>query len=414
MNKLIITKWQGRVLTALYAGDDICQLNLEDGTERPLLNNIYIGKVKNVIKNINSAFVDIGDGHTAYYNLGENPRHLYTKPHGGGPIRPGDEIIVQVIKDAVKSKDPVISSCLNFTGRLSVLTAGKTVIGFSNKITDQAWKQTLKEKVELEMEEGFGIIIRTNAYEAESEDILNEIRQLKETYRQVLETGSYRTAFSLLYEAVPSYIGSLRDAYEGSVDEILTDDPGIYDTLKTYLETQQEEDLRKLSYYNDPMVSLLKLYRLEKALDEALGRRVWLKSGGYLVIEPTEALTVVDVNTGKYAGRKNPRDTIMKINLEAAEETARQLRLRNLSGIIIIDFIDMTDEEDRLTLVNSLSQWCRNDPVKTTVVDITKLNLVEVTRKKLRRPLHEIIGKSPSLRSADSMVSPPPGGRRTV
>lgn len=141
------------------------------------------------------------------------------------------------------------------------------------------------------------------------------------------------------------------------------------------------------------MVALIKLYRIEKTLEEALNKKVWLKSGGYLVIEPTEALTVIDVNTGKYAGKKNLRDTIMKINLEAAEEASRQLRLRNLSGIIIIDFIDMEMEEDRKRLLKKLAEWCGRDPVKTTVVDITKLNLVEVTRKKIRRPLYEQVGK---------------------
>ena len=286
----------------------------------------------------------------------------------------------------------MISSNLNFTGRYSVLTAGRDVLGFSAKITDQAWKQEMKELLAPELEEGIGIIVRTNAYGAKIPEILKEIRILKETYGTVLAAGAYRTCYSLLYEAVPSYLGHVRDARNGSIEEIITDDEEIYQTLTVYLEAEQPEDLKKLSLYRNSMVSLVKLYSLEKALEEASGKRVWLKSGGYLVIEPTEALTVVDVNTGKYTGKKNPRDTIMKINLEAAKETARQMRLRNLSGIIIIDFIDMAEEEDRKLLVASLSEWCQKDPVKTTVVDITKLNLVEVTRKKQRRPLHEIIG----------------------
>lgn len=391
MNKLIITTWEGRVLTALVSQKEVLWLNLEDGAGKSLLNNIYIGKVKNVLKNINAAFVDLGGGQTAYYNLAENPRHLYTKPHAGGTLRPGDEIIVQVLKEAVKTKDPVISGILNFTGRCSVLTLGKPMLGFSAKITDRAWKQALKEQVEPELSEEFGIIIRTNAYQTDQEEILEEIRRLKATCSRVLADGAYRTCYSLLYEAVPSYIGSIRDACDGSVEEIITDDPGIYETLKDYLKHERTEDFKKLSLYQDSMVSLLKLYQLEKTLGEALGRRVWLKSGGYLVIEPTEALTVVDVNTGKYTGHKNPRDTILKINLEAAKEAARQIRLRNLSGIIIIDFIDMEEEEDQKLLMKSLSNWCQEDPVKTMVVDLTKLNLVEVTRKKLRRPLHEMV-----------------------
>lgn len=380
------------MLTALVSDEGVFQLGLEDDQEKSLLNNIYIGKVKNVVKNINAAFVELGNGQMAYYSLTENTCHHYTKPHGNGSIRAGDEIIVQVSRDAVKTKDPVISSNLNFTGRYSVLTAGRDVLGFSTKITDQGWKQEMKERLAPELEEGLGIIVRTNAYGADAADILEEIRALKTCYSTVMAAGTYRTCYSLLYEAVPPYLGNLRDARNGSIDEIITDDGAIYQTLNLYLETEQPEDLKKLSLYRDPMVSLLKLYQLEKALGDASGRRVWLKSGGYLVIEPTEALTVVDVNTGKYTGKKNPRDTIMKINLEAARETARQMRLRNLSGIIIIDFIDMAEEDDRKLLVDSLSKWCQKDPVKTTVVDITKLNLVEVTRKKQRRPLHEIMG----------------------
>ena len=266
------------------------------------------------------------------------------------------------------------------------------MLGFSAKIADQEWKQEMKGRIAPEMEDGCGIIVRTNAYGADAEEILAEIRELKNCYKTVMAAGTYRTCYSLLYEAAPSYVGSLRDARNGSIDEIITDDDEIYQTLGVYLGKEQPEDVGKLTLYQDSMVSLLKLYSLEKALEEASGRRVWLKSGGYLVIEPTEALTVVDVNTGKYTGKKNPRETILKINLEAAKETARQMRLRNLSGIIIIDFIDMTEEEDRKLLMDSLTQWCHKDSVKTTVVDITKLNLVEVTRKKQRRPLHEIMG----------------------
>ena len=177
------------------------------------------------------------------------------------------------------------------------------------------------------------------------------------------------------------------------MEEILTDDPEIYGQIKEYLSVYQREDLEKLRLYSDPMVSLGKVYQLEKAMEEALSRHVWLRSGGYLVIDPTESMTVIDVNTGKYTGRKNLHDTIMKINLEAAGEISRQLRLRNLSGIIVVDFIDMESEEDKKLLLKTLSAYCLADPVKTTVVDITKLNLVEITRKKIRRPLYEQAGK---------------------
>lgn len=393
MNRAVITRWNGQLLTALVSDREVLQLNLEDEGERSILNNIYIGKVKNIIKNINAAFIDIGNGQTAYYSLTENTLHHYTRPHPGGKLCAGDEIIVQVSRDAVKTKDPVVTSCLNFTGKYCVLTAGKNIIGFSSKIMDAEWKQELKPVLEAEKEDGFGIIVRTNAKEADPSVMIAELRQLKERYKNVMELGKYRTCYSLIYEAVPSCVSSIRDTYANHMEEIVTDDSEVYQILERYLTENQPEDLEKLRFYQDPMVALIKLYRIEKTMEEALNKKVWLKSGGYLVIEPTEALTVIDVNTGKYAGKKNLRDTIMKINLEAAEEASRQLRLRNLSGIIIIDFIDMEMEEDRKLLLKKLSEWCGRDPVKTTVVDITKLNLVEVTRKKIRRPLYEQVGK---------------------
>ena len=184
-------------------------------------------------------------------------------------------------------------------------------------------------------------------------------------------------------------MASLRDSPGGRLEAILTDQADFYEELKRYLYLHQQEDLEKLSFYQDPLLSLSALYGLDKAVEEALGKRVWLKSGGYLVIEPTEAMVVIDVNTGKYSGKKTLQETIFKINLEAAQEIARQIRLRNLSGIIIVDFIDMEPGENRELLLKALSEAAAADPVKTTVVGMTKLNLVEMTRKKVRRPLHE-------------------------
>ncbi|MEG0216628.1 MAG: ribonuclease E/G, partial [Hungatella sp.] len=328
-----------------------------------------------------------------YYSLTENTQHLYTKPHTGPQLHAGDEIIVQVAKDAVKTKDPVVSSHLNFTGKYCVLTLGKTTIGFSNKIVDQAWKDSVKAPLMQEKEESFGIIVRTNARDASMEEMIEELRQLRTRYHLVMESGQYRTCYSLLYEEQPSYVTSLRDTYAAQMDEIITDDPAIYQTMENYLQKEQPEDVKKLIFYKDPMVSLIKLYRIEKTMEEVLHPKVWLKSGGYLVIESTEACHVIDVNTGKYTGKKNLRDTLLKINLEAAREISKQLRLRNLSGIILIDFIDMEMEEDKKLLMSRLADWCAADSVKTNVVDMTKLNLVEVTRKKLRRPLYEEVAR---------------------
>ncbi len=391
MNKLVITRWNGRILTALLDDGVLLELGLEDDTS--ILGNIYIGKVKKVVKNLNSAFVDFGEGRTGYYSLTENPVSIHTAG-GNGSLKSGDEIVVQVAKDAVKTKDPVLTANLNFTGKYAVLTAGKPVIGFSSKIADKEWKEALKPKLEALTEGKTGLIIRTNAYQADQDSLMREISHLMEDYRKVCLDAPYRTCYSLLYRAQPAYIGSLNSCPERSLDGIVTDDEAVYQNLYRYLETYQPDMLGLLKQYSDPLVSLLKLYGLETALEQACQKRVWLKSGGYLVIEQTEAMVVIDVNTGKYSGQKSQEETIRRINLEAAGEICRQLRLRNLSGIIMIDFIVMKAEEDKSLLMDALKRHALKDPVKTTVIDMTPLGLVELTRKKGRRPLAEQIGNT--------------------
>ena len=194
--------------------------------------------------------------------------------------------------------------------------------------------------------------------------------------------------YAFTIKIAQEHVGRVIDVYKRKI----TDCDKLYKQLYQYMEQSQPETLKLLKFYDDPLLPLDKLYSLEEAVEKALSPKVWLKSGGYLVIEYTEALTVIDVNTGKYDGKKTLPETIMKINLEAAEEIGRQLRLRNLSGIIIVDFIDMSLEEDRNKLMKCLNEICARDQVKTTVVDITPLNLVEITRKKIRRPLHEQAG----------------------
>ena len=185
----------------------------------------------------------------------------------------------------------------------------------------------------------------------------------------------------------PAYLARLLDLYEESADVFLTDDKELYDEIQEYLTVHQPEDLSKLSFYEDRLLPMDKLYSLEHQLSLALQEKVWLNSGGYLIIQPTEALTVIDVNTGKYEGGKKQEKTFLKINKEAAIEIARQLRLRNISGIIIIDFINMEEKQSVDELLSLLNSELHKDPIPTTLVDMTKLSLVEITRKKKEKPL---------------------------
>lgn len=396
LSKLIVTRWKGRILTARLEQGKCRSLNLEQENQGVRPGNIYIGKVKNILKNINAAFIDLGGGQTGFYSLEKNRSHRFTDDpqKKGHSLKQGDEILVQVAKEAAKTKDPVLSCYLNFAGRYVVLTLGKPQIGFSAKITDMVWKERMKKYLSELKDDSFGIIVRTNAREAGREAVGEEVRLLKERMTHLLTKAVCRTCFSLLDEAEPGYILRLRDTFSGQLEAIVTDDPICFSRIQSYLKENQRGDLNKLSLYQDPLLPLIKLYSLETVINEALGKRVWLKSGGYLVIEPTEALTVVDVNTGKYSGKKNAAETILKINLEAAVETARQLSLRNLSGIIIVDFIDMAQEEHNRLLLSRLETELLKDPVKAVLVEMTKLGLVEITRKKVLRPFHEELSEA--------------------
>ena len=360
--------------------------------ERSLIGNIYVGKVKNIVKNIDAAFVEIKKGVLCFLPLSEAEGAIFTTPKDNAKIVVGDELLVQVLKDGVKTKAPVVSTNLNFTGRYFVFTTKrKDELGISNKLGEEDRKR-LQEYAQKKADESFGMIIRTNAKNASEEELNNEYAYLKEVHDRVVNYGIHKTAFSLLMQDEAPYIKQLRNMRQDELDEIITDDKEIYEQAHEFLKAHQPGDLDKLRFYSDESYSLWKLYGLETILDDATRTRVWLKSGGYLVIEPTEALTVVDVNTGKYDGNKNAEATFVKINQEAAAETAKQLRLRNISGIIIIDFIDMKTEADKLDVLSTLNSELKKDPVKATLVDMTKLNLAEVTRKKVKKSLREQLG----------------------
>lgn len=388
--KLIVTKRQDKIISALYNEKDMIQVNIDDIKNISILGNIYVGKVINIVKNIDAAFVEIAEGVMCYLSLTENIHPIFCNIKNNAKINIGDEIIVQVSKEGVKTKAPVVTCNLNFTGKYVVLTHGKTMIGTSNKITQESEKSRLKKIVGEYRNSDYGFIIRTNSSGVGEEFIRGEINSLISLYKEVREYGIHKSCFSLLYETPAGFICEIRDGYQTQLDEIITDDSWIYEKIRSYLSDFQKEDLEKLRMYQDQLLSLSNLYSIESRLENALKEKVWLKSGGSLIIQPTEALTVIDVNTSKaIRGKKKAEETFLKINLEAAVEIAKQLRLRNLSGIIIIDFINMEDTDNRKFLMKELRILLEKDPIKTTVIDMTALNLVEVTRKKVRRPLYE-------------------------
>lgn len=392
MQQLVITRHGQKIVSSLFEQNTMIQVHIERAQDTSLLGNVYVGKVKNIVKNINAAFVEIADGQMCYLALGETRNPIFCNAKKNDKICIGDELIVQVSKDAIKTKNPSVTTKLQFPGKYVVLTHGDTRISISSKIRENEDRQRLQNMVKdaVGKKTGFGMIVRTNALLAEETLVETEIQALVSIYQEILQTGRYKSSFSQLYQAPNGYLCDIRDGYEDKIDRIITDDEEIYQQIERYLSNYQPQDLEKLDKYEDKMITLNHLYGVETKIEKAMQERVWLKSGGYLVIQPTEALTVVDVNTGKaIAGKKAAEKHFLKINLEAAVEIARQIRLRNLSGILIIDFIDMEQKGAKKELIERLEQEIKKDPVKTVFVDMTKLNLVELTRKKVRKPLHE-------------------------
>lgn len=391
MSNLVVTKLGNTLVAAGYQDGSPLWFECQRADEVSILGNIYVGKVMNIVKNIQAAFIQIADGIICYYSLKENPNPIYIKKIGKSELVQGDEILVQVEKEALKTKDPVASSNLNIPGKYMALTTGNQKIGISSKISHEK-KQELKSFFAAMDLKGNGIVVRTNAATASEEVLQKEFEFLMQRLKKIKENALYRTAFSLLYQADSFYLQQLRNSYIGELDKIITDVKSVYMEMEEYLSVYQPEDKERLVFYEDKNLPLVSLYNVSRDLKRALHSQVWMKSGAYLVIEPTEACTVIDVNTGKCdSKRKDRQKTFLKINLEAAKEVANQIKLRNLSGIILVDFIDLEQEEDRATLMHELHELLKKDAIPTNLVDMTKLQLVEITRKKQKKPLYEQI-----------------------
>lgn len=407
LNKVVITKiptLHDYIVTAQFEQDKLVMLDCDNRHEKSILNNIYIGKVKNLVPNIEAAFIEIEKGYECYYSLKDNKNPIFVNKKNNKKVTIGDEIIVQVVKENIKTKQPVLTSNITLTGKYVVVSAGDKKLGISNKLS-QKERQKVKELFAEHLDGEFGIIARTNIKNATKEEVIGEVSKLKNKLEQLIQSAAHRTCYSVLYEGEDNYISILQGLYEESLEQIVTDDKEIYHNIHTYLAEQQMDVNRYLIFYEDSLLPLYKLKNLESEIKNATQERIWLKSGAYLVIQPTEAFTVVDINTGKFIGKKNTQETFLKINLEAAKEIARQLRIRNISGIVVIDFIDLNKEDDKKHLMEEFDKILKKDPVTTQLVGMSKLNLVELTRKKVRKSLREQVMEPCRLCHASGYIS---------
>ena len=362
----------------------------------PAVGDIYIGRVDRVLKNIQAAFVDVIPGVSGYLGFDDIVEPIYTKKGPSPDIQPGDELVVQISREAFGSKDMALTTKLSFRGKYSVMTIGGVGLGVSKKLSHEqrdSFKKELLSNDDFKRFQkesgGAGVTVRTAAGElgedTAKKTILTELERLKAEIVKLRLTAPYRAAYTAMIKQPPKWIRRI-ERYTDQVSQILTDDESVFRRLKEYFDSDAGT-LSKLRLYQDSMVPMEKLFSLERELERATRKRVDLKSGADLVIETTEALHVIDVNSGRSRDGKNKEEAILKVNLEAAAECARQMRLRNLSGIIVIDFINMKEYRNNLKVMEELRRCSAADPCRTSVVELTKLGLVEVTRRKVDVPL---------------------------
>lgn len=391
--RIIITKaplkegWgQEFFLAAAFDEKRMTQIQVEAVSKSSILGNIYIGRVENIATNIQAAFVDIAKGVSCFLPLEEAKNAVFTKKNGKKDLCIGDELLVEVTREKQKNKPASVSANLNFSGKYLILTTGNHLLGISKKL-HATERERLQALLKDQITDTFGIVVRTAAKDASDEEILKELEMLTKQCHACLQGAMHRTAFTRLREAPPFYLQFLKNRNLTEVQKITTDIPSVHEVLLQHFQATKEAE--KLHLYTDTQVSLFALYSLTHELERALHRQVWLPSGAYLVIDPTEALTVIDVNSGKNIKKKAREELVFSVNVEAAHEIARQLILRNISGICIIDFIDMKEKEHREELMHILRMDLKKDKVPATLVDITRLGLVELTRKKVQKSLKE-------------------------
>lgn len=413
MNRYVITKqdFKGReyYISALY---DENKKMIEAAPvplgSTSLLGNIYIGRVENIVTNLNAAFVKISPDQTCYLSLEDLKHPVFTKRQSvKKPLAAGDELIVQVSKEALKTKEPSVTTNLTFTGRYTVLTSGNRKFSVSSKLSKEKrshYKELLESRQEFLTD--CGVIIRTNAEEVEDSVLLEELEGLLNSYQSLVEHAKYKTAYTVLKTAPKPYLKDLEDLPQSTLEQIVTDDRDIFEEICSFYGISKEklttggsipsivyeiktESGILLRHYTDESYSLNLLYSIKENLKAALSERIWLKSGAYLIIQPTEALTVIDVNSGKNIVKKEVQENFLRVNKEAAAEIAKQLRLRNISGMILVDFINLTSKSAEQELVNYFRSCLKTDPTPTQLIDITKLGLVELTRKKRKKTLKE-------------------------
>ena len=416
--KIIINYDPKQTRVALLEDGKVVEIYFERTLHQRLVGNIYKGVVENVLPGMQAAFVNIGEERNAFYYVDEVPQPGGEEANEGKlPIqrllRVKDEVLVQVMKESFGSKGARLTGQITLPGRYLVLMPGLNYVGVSRRIVSQEERERLKKEMESLHPSNMGVIVRTAAEGADTSSLKNDLQNLLHIWQKINNLFPKVKAPALLYRDPVLIYRIVRDLFNDHVIQLIIDNEEQYNKIMEHLDCFSPHLKERMVYY-DKRQPIFEHFAIEEEIERSLSRMVWLKCGGYLVFDETEALTAIDVNTGKYTGKSNLEETILKTNLEAVEEIARQIRLRDIGGIIIIDFIDMHLPENRQLVLEKLKQEMNKDRTKSQVLGITSLGLVEVSRKKVKQGLSAVMlqpcpychgkGKTLSLEAVSSKV----------
>ena len=427
MGQDILINWSPQETRVAVIEQGVVQeVHQERTLERGLVGNVYLGKVSRVLPGMQSAFIDIGLDRAAFLHVADllpsiAAKHARVKPADGSSevgqdmadpalaiekqIFEGQAILVQVLKDPIGTKGARLTSQISIAGRLLVYLPQDQHIGVSQKIPP-AQREALRQRLVILTESDGGFILRTNAEDATDEALAEDIAYLRKTWQRIKAAASTRPPLSLLHEDLNLMQRVLRDLADTQTQSIRVDSKEQTAHLQQFAKEFMPTTMEKIQHYTGER-PIFDLFNVDDEITRALGRRVELKSGGYLVIDQTEAMTTVDVNTGGYVGARNFDDTIFKTNLEAAQAIARQLRLRNLGGIVIVDFIDMGKDAHREAVLGEFRKQVAKDRVKTMVGGFSQLGLLEMTRKRTRESLAHMLSETcPACEGKGALKTP--------
>jgi ribonuclease G len=415
-SEILINVTRDEIRVGLLEAGQVVEFYIERKRDASLVGNIYKGRIIKILPGMQSAFVDIGLEKAAFLYVTdihegieefapfldeeENDNSIELVSKKGKPdltieeiIQEGQEILVQASKDPIGSKGARVTSYITMPGRYLVLMPNVEHIGISRRISNEEERIRLRNIVDDIKLKGYGLIIRTASEGSTEEEIKKDLDLLLLLWENIQRKKDKVSAPSLLYSDLDLIFRSVRDLMIQDVKRLITDSTEEYERIKEFVRTYFEKFLGKIELY-EGTEPIFDAYGIELDISRALGRKVWLKSGGYIVIDQTEAMTVIDVNTGKFVGKEELEDTILKTNLEAVKEIAYQIRLRNLGGIIIVDFIDMEKYENREKVFNAFTEAMKKDRAKNTISHISELGLIQMTRKRVRESLGRTLCES--------------------